>query len=152
MFLARPGTPDVEVPLDQVGRVLSELSTEHWLNLVLGRAIPKDAAVAEGERIAATIAELFNTLLPVYENSDVSPTVRQIQCLPAASPRHGRRSSRRRDHLLGQPRRRTSKRRWLRIGFEPGLGTTAAAVGHTRLEATAVAVFLFIAAANASID
>jgi uncharacterized protein YktB (UPF0637 family) len=72
----RPGTPDVEVPLDQLGRVLSELSTEHWLNLVLGRAIPKDAAVAEGQRIAATIAELFNTLLPVYENSDVSPRVR----------------------------------------------------------------------------
>ena len=65
---SRPGARDVGVPLDQLGRVLSELSTEHWLNLVLGRSIAKDSAVAEGERIAATIADLFNTLLPVYEN------------------------------------------------------------------------------------
>jgi hypothetical protein len=68
---SRPGTSDVEVPLDQLGNVLSELSTEHWLNLVVGRAIAKDVAVTEGERIAAAIAELFNTLLPVYENSVV---------------------------------------------------------------------------------
>ena len=72
----RPGAPPVEFPLDQLAPVLTKLSTAHWLNLVLGRSIPKDAAVAESARIAATIADLFNALLPVYENiAVVSPTV-----------------------------------------------------------------------------
>ena len=70
-YWTRPGTPDVEVPRDQLGRVLSELSTEQWLNLVVGQAIAKDTAIAERGRIAATIAELFNTLLPLYQGGEV---------------------------------------------------------------------------------
>ncbi|MEY2484201.1 MAG: hypothetical protein QOK24_2729 [Verrucomicrobiota bacterium] len=65
---ARPGQADVDFPPDQLIHVLGNLSKEHWLNLVLGRAISKAAALAQAERIAGTIADLFNGLLPVYQS------------------------------------------------------------------------------------
>lgn len=68
---SRPAEPDLEFAADQLANVLAELSTKHWLNLVLGRAIGKRDAIAEGEKVAATIAEMFNILLPVYRSSSV---------------------------------------------------------------------------------
>jgi hypothetical protein len=65
----RPAKPESAFRPDQLGQTLGELSAEHWLNVVLGRTISKEVAVSEGARIAATIADLFNTLLPVYENT-----------------------------------------------------------------------------------
>jgi len=64
----RPGSQISEFPADQLGGVLAGLSGEHWLNLVLGRTISKSAVIADGDRIAVTIAELFNTLMPIYTN------------------------------------------------------------------------------------
>lgn len=64
----RSDQPASEFPSDQLGHVLGQFSTEHWLNLVFGRRILKEAAIGEATSIAATIAELFNTLLPVYDN------------------------------------------------------------------------------------
>jgi hypothetical protein len=47
---------------------LSSLRDDLWLNLFIGRTIPRDEAVAQGTRIGSTIADLFNILLPIYES------------------------------------------------------------------------------------
>jgi hypothetical protein len=56
------------VARDDLPQVLKSLPADLWLNIVLGRVLARGPAVAEGERIAATIAEWFNALLPVYQN------------------------------------------------------------------------------------
>jgi len=53
---------------DDLPGVLRSLPANLWLNLVLGRFISRDAAIAEQARIASSIAEWFNTLLLVYQN------------------------------------------------------------------------------------
>jgi hypothetical protein len=47
---------------------LVSLPQDLWLNLLIGRTISRDDAVAQGTRIASTIGEFFNILLPIYEN------------------------------------------------------------------------------------
>jgi hypothetical protein len=56
------------VARDDLPEVLKSLPADLWLNAVLGRVLSKDAAVAEGERIASAIAEWLNTLLPIYQD------------------------------------------------------------------------------------
>lgn len=58
--------------VDKLPTVLRSLPSDLSLNTILGRTLGRDAAVAEGAAIALTIAELFNALLPVYQNT--SPT------------------------------------------------------------------------------
>lgn len=53
---------------DDLPRILNSLPADRWLDIVLARVLSRDDAIAEGERIASTIAEWFNSLLPVYQN------------------------------------------------------------------------------------
>jgi hypothetical protein len=55
-------------PRDDLPSVLRSLPENLWLNVVLGRFISRDAAIAEQAGIASSIAECFNALLPVYQN------------------------------------------------------------------------------------
>lgn len=52
----------------ELSEFLISLPQDFWLNLVIGRTISRDEAVAQGTRIASTIGEFFNVLLPIYEN------------------------------------------------------------------------------------
>jgi len=61
------GGKNINVPRDDLPEVLKSLSADSWLNVVLGCLLARGPAIAEGERIASTIAEWFNTLLPVYQ-------------------------------------------------------------------------------------
>jgi hypothetical protein len=65
----RAAKPESAFRTDQLGQILGELPAEHWLNIVFGQTISKDTAVGEGARIAATMAEWFNTLMPVYDST-----------------------------------------------------------------------------------
>jgi hypothetical protein len=56
------------VARDSLPEVLKSLPADLWLNIVLGCELPRESAIAEGERIASTIAEWFNVLLPIYQN------------------------------------------------------------------------------------
>lgn len=48
--------------------VLQSFPADLWLNIVLARVLPRVPAIAEADRIASTIAQWFNTLLPIYQN------------------------------------------------------------------------------------
>lgn len=66
---ARPGESKLDFSAGELGVVLGGISPNEWLDLFIGRTLPSDAAIAEGERIAAVIAEQFNTLMPIYQNA-----------------------------------------------------------------------------------
>jgi len=55
-------------PAEEFPVFLEKLPDDLWLDSIIGRTFPREGAVAQGDRIAATIAELFNRLMPVYQN------------------------------------------------------------------------------------
>lgn len=66
-FSWNQGGANTNVARDALPEVLKSLPADSWLNIVLGCLLARGPAIAEGERIASTIAEWFNTLLPVYQ-------------------------------------------------------------------------------------
>jgi hypothetical protein len=67
-FSWNQGGQNTVIARDDLPEVLKSLSANLWLNIVLACLLPRVPVIAEGKRIASTIAEWFNTLLPVYQN------------------------------------------------------------------------------------
>lgn len=64
---AKDGATGEKADLDALPPLLCALPADKWVNLFIGAKIPKADALARGKEMAADIAKVFNTLMPVYE-------------------------------------------------------------------------------------
>ncbi len=67
-FVHESGTKTRTIAIDDFPAFIAALPEDKWLNFVIAKQIPRDAAIAEGAHIASVLANFFNVLLPVYEN------------------------------------------------------------------------------------
>ena len=68
-MIERSGSKNEDLEISQLGGYLAALDGGKWVNLVIGKRVPADVLIAQGAGVATTIADCFNALMPVYENS-----------------------------------------------------------------------------------
>ena len=84
-FVHESGTKTRTFAIDDFPAFIAALPDDKWLNFVIAKQIPRDAAIAEGAHIASVLANFFNVLLPVYENRAPTAQAAAGKEMPSAS-------------------------------------------------------------------
>lgn len=84
-FVHESGTKTRTFAIADLPAFITALPEDKWLNFVIAKQLPRDAAIAEGADIASVLADFFNVLLPVYENLAPASPAAAPQEMPSTS-------------------------------------------------------------------